>query len=296
MKRVILIHKPTGVQLYEGTGFIETIEKGSPDYFSKIQKVHDHHLRSLDSLVSILTSIGVSPEVYRRDDALPVLEDADLIVSLGGDGTFITASHSLQNTPILGINSVPFSSIGHYCSLAIHGTESFPYIQSTLERIVSGKEEPKKMTRLQLFVSGKPLPIPVINDVLIAEKSPAATSRYVLYYKGKYEMQKSSGIWLATATGSTAAFRSAGGTPFGDDCQAEGRRFGFIVREQYNFGRESIRAGTVEKPEDFHLVSGMPVGRLFLDGSHSEFELTPGQELRIDFYEHPLRVFRATLP
>lgn len=49
------------------------------------------------------------------------LENVDLVVSLGGDGTFLkTASLINQNTlPIFGVNTDPTRSVGHLTSIPI---------------------------------------------------------------------------------------------------------------------------------------------------------------------------------
>ena len=71
--------------------------------------------------------------------------------------------------------------------------------------------------------------VPALNDCLFANVNPAATTRYYLKYGDQGEFHKSSGIWLSTAIGSTAAIRAAGGTQL----TRETRKLQFIVRELY---------------------------------------------------------------
>ena len=49
------------------------------------------------------------------------LNDYDYVITLGGDGTFLTTAHYIrdQNIKILGINSDPCSSLGYLCPLKI---------------------------------------------------------------------------------------------------------------------------------------------------------------------------------
>lgn len=291
MKSLVILHKPTGLQIYQDTDFAEKIKKSLPEYREKLQRVHEYHLKALDSLIQLFSTMQVDYDLFRRDEDLPNLDKYPLIITLGGDGTFISASHSLRKNPILGINSVPFSSTGHYCSESYHERAEFGHLRSRLEDILSGKEKPVELTRLELSLDKVPIPVPVLNDVLIAEQTPAATSRYMVHYKNKSEMQKSSGIWLSTATGSTAAFRSAGGTPFDDNKEHGIRRFGFVVREHYNRKQESIRGGLVENPADFRVLSGMAGGKIYIDGSHNVVPFSSGATLTINFFEHPLKTF-----
>src|SRR5205814_102880 len=51
----------------------------------------------------------------------------------------------------------------------------------------------------------------VLNDMPFCHQSPAATARYIVEHRGVVEEQKSSGMWIGPAAGSTAAQHSAGG-------------------------------------------------------------------------------------
>ena len=59
--------------------------------------------------------------------------------------------------------------------------------------------------------------------------SPAETTRYELQFNKKVEEHKSSGLWLSTAIGSTAAISAAGGQELAFDSQLSQ----YIVRELY---------------------------------------------------------------
>ena len=80
----------------------------------------------------------------------------------------------------------------------------------------------------------------VLNEALFCHASPAATSRYMLrLLKGAAgtraeqvvdeEEQKSSGLWVGPAAGSTAAQRSAGGAVL----PLTSQKIQFVVREPY---------------------------------------------------------------
>ena len=40
---------------------------------------------------------------------------ADLVITIGGDGTALNTSHYITNGLMLGVNSAPGDSIGHFC-------------------------------------------------------------------------------------------------------------------------------------------------------------------------------------
>ena len=54
----------------------------------------------------------------RQGDAI---QDDSLVITIGGDGLFLSASHMVKskNVYMLGLNSHPNSSVGHYCSVKL---------------------------------------------------------------------------------------------------------------------------------------------------------------------------------
>jgi NAD+ kinase len=179
-------------------------------------------LRARDPAVAAIESSHLET-VYARDVVRRVLEAAgirvhearrlgripngryDLIVAVGGDGTVLDVARHVDATPILAVNSSPSSSYGYF-SCATADT-----LEPLLDRILSGDLTPVELTRISLEVDGRRHPHPALNDVLFCNAVPAATSRYLLGIGDDEEDQKSSGVWIATAAGSTGAIRSAGG-------------------------------------------------------------------------------------
>jgi NAD+ kinase len=123
---------------------------------------------------------------------------------------------------------------------------------------------------------------------LIAHANPAAVTSYTLQLGDISELQKSSGIWIATAAGSTAAIRSAGGRVM----PLRSRKLQFLVREPY-FGdgsRYRLLKGLVAPGTPLQVTSRMRRGRLFMDGPHLRFPLGLGNILSVTTAAAPLRV------
>lgn len=86
---------------------------------ARVGAAHEAHQEATDLVCSYLASRRVSirlKETLSRDD----IEWAHLVLSIGGDGTFLRASHSfndLETTPLLGIKSVPL--VIHAVSLTL---------------------------------------------------------------------------------------------------------------------------------------------------------------------------------
>ena len=108
-----------------------------------------------------------------------------------------------------------------------------------------------------------------LNDLLVAHANPAAMTSYTLDIGSVSEPQRSSGLWIATAAGSTAAIRAAGGRIL----PLRSRKLQYLVREPYNGGRcrYRLRKGIVGPETLLTVISKTRRGRLFIDGPHLRF-------------------------
>lgn len=241
---------------------------------------------TLDALYEALARLDVVPTTVSVDElnaaARRVISRARLVISVGGDGTLLAASHWVTDAALLGVNSAPQSSVGYLTSTRRAS------LARDLTRIARGEMRPHPVARIEVELEGKRLP-PALNDVLIAHQSPAATSRYRLHLGRRAEDHRSSGLWVASPAGSTAGIRSAGGTPMPLDV----RRLQFRARELYRVrGRGVIlEAGFVDEGHELTVESAMEAGRLFIDGSRMPVRFPFGARATFRVAEHPLRLF-----
>ena len=113
---------------------------------------------------------------------------------------------------------------------------------------------------------------PVLNDFLYTHKSPSCTTRYALSFNGVSEEHKSSGIWFATPTGSTAAIGAAGGVrqEKNETC------FQYKVRELYSHkpGLFSLYGGLYNPDQDkLTIINHNTEAILAIDGQHGSIPL-----------------------
>src|SRR5262249_51618617 len=87
------------------------------------------------------------------------LAAADLVISVGGDGTLLNASHYVRDGMVIGVNSAPGDSVGHFCAA---NRENFA---ERLDAILDLKWRPVELARLQVTLDRKPLPELALNDV-----------------------------------------------------------------------------------------------------------------------------------
>src|SRR3712207_4317765 len=80
------------------------VDAGDPTVL-RLRASHDEHESTVKEVRRALTDLGADWTHIKRTregfDASPF----DLVVTVGGDGTLLSASHSVIDRPILGINS-----------------------------------------------------------------------------------------------------------------------------------------------------------------------------------------------
>lgn len=242
--------------------------------------------RTLVAVEEALGKRGIEPLRFSVDaldsTAERALATARLVVTVGGDGTLLAASQWVTGALVVGVNSAPRSSVGH---LALARREDFAQV---LERIERGLLQPIPVLRLTVELEGQVLR-PALNDVLLAHARPAATSRYRITAGDRSEEHRSSGLWVSTATGSTAGIRSAGGRPM----PLRSRRLQFRARELYREvgGTFRLASGFLPPGGELAVESHMEHGCLFLDGSRREQSFPFGARALFRAAPEPLRLF-----
>ena len=286
LSKVLILHKKSTFQIqaleHRESRFLKLLEEHS-EVVTRVKVAHEEHVETLEHLEKELRRRKVEYRSVARAELDYHVKDVDLMVAVGGDGTFLDASHSLDTVPMLGINSSSSSSFGHFCM----ATEES--IENVLDQIEAGELEPRRVLRLELTLNGSVLPELVLNEVLISHSNPAATCRYFFEMHGVKEEQRSSGVWVGTPAGSTGSLRSAGGTVL----NILDRRFEYIVREACVRPGEKIshRSGLMEQDEEMEFISQMRTGVLHIDGQHIDYQFALGDELQIRVSPHDLRAY-----
>jgi len=267
------------------------------------------------------------------------LAEVDLVVAVGGDGTVLSSAHFLDHgtIPLLGINSDPNvskedrkvkkktderRSHGALCMCTSLD------MSHELEKVLHGGGRLQYRTRIRCKVKStfsETRLVPALNDMLVANPSPAAVSRFrmgwlrlvpegapsetygtVTRFGGKaYDVENplsvwSSGMWVSTATGSTAAMAAAGGKamkPDSEDLQYFIREH-MIERQAEDLNvttnRKDLFNDMIEPGEKLHIRWNSQKGRIFIDGSHMTHNLELGDEIQIDNRAPPLKLYVHT--
>lgn len=250
---------------------------------ARIVPAHQEHTDSVRIVRRELAARDL--HVVERDDApqRPV-RGFDLVVSVGGDGTLLEASHAVGKTVLLGVNSAPAFSVGF-----LTGCRA-PTFASTLDAVRAGRIKPIEVQRMQVKIGRRVIREPVLNDVLFCADNPAVTTRYRIIAPDGEELQRSSGVWVATAAGSTAALRSAGGPTLA----LTSKQFAFVVREPYappGVGVQ-LEKGVLDRGGTLTLECMTASASVFLDGHHRRYSVPFGEQVTFSLAAEPLRLVR----
>jgi len=159
--------------------------------------------------------------------------------------------------------------------------------------------------------------VPALNDLLIANPSPGAVSRFRLGWLSKIDGESSllpkdsktrfagisydvkhslnvwsSGMWVSTSTGSTAAMAASGG----QSMDLSSSDLQFMIREHMMENSNEVIGhdvdnGFIDCGEEMHLRWNSQSGRIYIDGSHLTHNLELGDEIMIDNQAPALPMF-----
>ena len=281
---VIVVGKRTSYQRFvedEGDPRARSLVKKRDPSVATWLDSHKDHWRTMEEVEKVLDRVGAKALFLQRAHAAFDTSDAALVIAVGGDGTLLAASHNVGNVPILGVNSAPSHSVGFFCAAQRSDFESH------LQRALEGKLKSLLLTRITVSLNGRMRSQRVLNEALYCHSSPAATSRYILHVGKKKEEQRSSGIWIGPAAGSTAAQRSAGGKIL----PLSSPELQLVVREPYSpYGKFKLLKLIVGKKDEVVLHSKMDDAALYLDGPHRTVSVRLGDSVSFGVSEEPLRV------
>jgi NAD+ kinase len=247
-----------------------------------LRAAHDAHERSVGEVKDALAAVGAEILAERLAGERFDATGLDLVITVGGDGTLLAASHDVGDVPILAINSAPSHSVGFFCG-ATSG-QAHEAIRAALR----GGLRRAVLARMHVTLNDVVVSARVLNDALFCHASPAATSRYLTRLRDVEEQQKSSGFWIGPAAGSTAAQRSAGGRVL----PLTSKQLQLVVREPYTPHGESyrLRHALIPSGETLVVRSKMHDARIFLDGPDNIVDIGYGDTIAFTHAPEPLTV------
>ena len=243
-----------------------------------LKRAHREHTRTLKHVEALLGKLGFSHRLV-YDLRGVKSERFDLVMTVGGDGTVLYASHHVASAPpMFGINSSPTTSAG-YLTSADRGN-----LKEKLLKLRQGKIRKSTLQRLAVTLDNELIYDRVLNDVLFASHCQAVPVRYCLRIGRTEESQMSSGIWIGPASGSTAAILSAGGRRL----PAQSKKIQFVVREPVKRLGCRLTSGVVGPREKIVIMNKWQRAKIFIDGPHHRARVEPGQLITVQASDSPL--------
>lgn len=221
MKRVLIVTKQTKKSVLT----IEEMGRLPQNAIDKIKASHENHECCVDWLEKVFLNECVLQREHgdvafrfhqvgeETDDSF---FDYNVYITLGGDGTVLYTQKWIQKQPLIAINTDPQNSVGRLCQFEWNCVyePSFAYkIADELSHALTATDWYQiSVPRLTLHIGKTERTF--LNDVLFTNENPAEMSVYNLKVGNCVdEIQRSSGMWVSTASGSTGGIHSAGVYP-----------------------------------------------------------------------------------
>ncbi len=287
--RVVIVAKRTALERFKDEGedprVARLLRMGDPSV-RRWKKAHDNHVHTLELVEETLRRLGATTWLVHGAGGRFDSKGLALVVSVGGDGTLLAASHNVSGTPILGVNSSPDHSIGFFCAARRRN------LKDLLSKALEGTLKSISLSRMQVRVNKRTVSSRVLNEALFCHTIPAATSRYIVRYGRQREEHRSSGLRVGTAAGSTAAIRSAGGKVLPlTSCQLQ-----VVAREIYGASgdRPKLHRFVVSEGRQVVVQNKMQEACLFLDGPFKRVGVALGETMTFSASKQPLTVLGLT--
>lgn len=264
--------------------FLETRERD-------VEEVLERHHRQDESIKHVEDAIPPTwrrSRVNRSDFHSFLFEPEDIVIAVGQDGLVPNLAKYLNQQPLIGVNPDP----GRYEGTLVQCDDAS--VADLLAGVVADRAtiESRAMVEAKLD-DGQSLT--ALNEIYVGHQTHQS-SRYVLKHDGRNERQSSSGLIIATGTGTTGWARSIANERSSNMAlpRPEDRRLVYFVREAWPSiaTAATLTEGTIDEPNRLQLTSEMEErGVVFGDGIEDDhLDIAWGQEVSIGLSKNNLRL------
>jgi NAD+ kinase len=222
----------------------------------------------------------VTAEAADRDGvALETLAEAPLVVSVGGDGTFLFTARHVGSTPILGVN---LGEVGFLNGVSPE--EATDRIRDELDRIrETGEPRYREVPRVKAWGDGWES-TPGLNEIVVQGPQRGHGQGVDLEVRvdgSLYESGHADGVLVATQTGSTAYNLSEGGPLVHPSVR------GFVITDM---NAEAAMPPLVIDPEDVVTLQATGADRVAVSSDGNTRWLDAPTEIQIGQADEPCRI------
>ena len=176
--------------------------KSNLNHIMKLIIFHDTYRKEASQTKEKLIEITEELKIEITDN----INDADIVISIGGDGTFLKSARLSEGKPILGINT---GTLGFLTEVSPEN------IKKALQKISEGNYEIENRMMLEgeiIKETGERIEIPESLNEITISKNTIGVVRFDAIINGKViNSYTADGILVCTPTGSTAYNLSCGG-------------------------------------------------------------------------------------
>ncbi len=221
--------------------------------------------------------------IYRAKLSEHIVRKYDLVISFGGDGTLIDASHFIgkEGPPIFGVNSDYTSDLesseGFFLAAnKVNFDEKYNALQD-------GKLIELKFPRLRAVLNGTKLKELVLNDIKLVD-GDHGTSRMIIKDKSVEEFQKNDFLIIATPSSTWAIGHNSPILPVTEKKVIYTSVGLYLGRLNFS---PLLKRGATERLE---VYSRMRKGIMLLDGKHVRYSFGLGSKLEVYVSREHLKI------
>lgn len=286
LRNVLLVYKKSAYKIYFLEQRIYIAEKDKvfeQEELDRFRKAHKEHYTTLKKVESVLSKYKIDYTKLNRGGIVDY-DAFDLVITIGGDGTFLDSARGVKKSILLGVNSSLSYSVGNFCIANINNFEDI------LKRILRKNFKKNFYQRLHVDIDHHRSTVDCLNDVLVCHSNPATMNRYILKIGRIREEQRGSGLWIAAPAGSSGAINSAGGKRI----KHTAKKIQYMPRELYWGGKWKYRltGGILSPRQSVTVISMMRQGKIYIDGTHLEIPFPLGASMKITLSRYPVKTIK----
>ena len=246
-KKILCVVKKTELEKYQ----IHS-KKIIPEGIKKwLNSGHENHLNFLTKFKEIASKYDLPITYISTNQVKTIKQEYDLIITIGGDGSFLLATKYFKNKVLLGFNS-NYDLDPKQGSVGALTSGNILNLEKRLKQLKEGNFKIISLPLLSVKINEKPTKIYAVNEIYLGNKKPYQSSDLTIIYKKKEERFNCSGMLISTFTGSTAWYKNSGGKAFNEG------NVSFLIREQSQDPEPKLIQGVLKEEEILTVYPNSP--------------------------------------
>jgi len=262
----------------------------SPSFQKKILESHQRQEDFVQKFLSFSKKLKMGIQFFSELEMNKIQVDQNsLVISCGGDGTFLSCAKHFPKSVLLGMNSDCTENSSLDGSLGALTSINIANLKEYLQNLAKGSNPIEEWPRLGVSINGKKWNRFAVNEVFIGNSVSYLTCDLTVEMEEMKDDFKCSGLLVCTGTGSSAWFEAAGGSRFSNELKA----FGFLVLVPSSKWQPKFFSGVISNKKELKVRPHRDGYVLAFDSKPDPFILKAGDE--VQFFldsKNPIRVLK----